>query len=386
MLPQKQPPQILVSNASTETTRKMHTRFVESPRIGSPWLSVDSPQPRKGPVVRRIQAMPFPSRSISTMQLVNPTRKPSQAPFPLLPTKNEVLVQKEEVEQEITATRAELSSLQHQRDLYDNSSRSLIPTTSGSGFFEYHNILISENTVNSVLEENKKRKERSMKPAYIGVHNGEPAISQYQKIEDLPLYKETIQEYGEILAPLLCYHFQLKEIAVEKQVSYTFHYLEKRKNWEEKFSFFDEYAARVDYVSENWPPEFPKGKTKKDDNEALKWVAPDQSMFITNMKKESQCYYNMNGFVEDPIAEHDMYRHRISWNEDEKKTFIEKYTQHPKKFRLIAEALPLKSVKDVIEFYNINRFTLGLKEKEGARRKRGGKAKVVSEGASRRAT
>lgn len=379
-------PQILINQPRTDNTRQVHTHFVEQRGAGNPWLTVDSPQPRQGPVVRRIQAMPIPSRSISTMPPNGAVPKLSKAPFPSMPTKNEVLVQKQEIEQEIQATRAELSALQHQINYYDHSTHSLIPTSSGSGFSEYHNILLSDTIIESVMAENKEKKKKSTHPAFIGPQLEEPAVSQFKKIEELPLYKETIDDYEKYLAPLFYYHFQLKQIINDKQISYTSQYMQKKNNWEEQFPYFDEYAARVDYVSDNWPAEFPKGKTKPVDAACLKWVAPDQPLLSSNMKKEALCYYNMNGFVEDPQAEHDEFRNRVTWSEEEKKKFVSKYTQHPKKFRLIAESLPLKSVKDVVEFYYVNRFALSLKEKEGARRKRGGKAKVVSEGAAKKTT
>ena len=125
-------------------------------------------------------------------------------------------------------------------------------------------------------------------------------------------------------------------------------------------------------------------KEHRTDNEedVRKYTAPDQPQLMTRIRREAMCYYNTNGFVEDPEAEHRKFKNRISWSDEEKQIFVEKYVQHPKKFGIIAAALPLKSVKDVIEFYYINRYDLCLKEKEGAFRKRGGRRKVTSEGRS----
>jgi hypothetical protein len=84
--------------------------------------------------------------------------------------------------------------------------------------------------------------------------------------------------------------------------------------------------------------------------------------------------------VADAADAHTRFKRRVTWTQKERDRFIERYTIHPKRFRLIAKELPDKSVKDVIEFYYLNKFVLCLKEKEMSS-KRCEKAKVTSEGA-----
>ena len=83
------------------------------------------------------------------------------------------------------------------------------------------------------------------------------------------------------------------------------------------------------------------------------------------MKVEILRSYLMNRFVEDPKREHDEFRARLHWSNDERQTFVEVYRKNPKDFRKIADALPEKTHKDVIEFYYLNRYALCLKENEG---------------------
>ncbi|OHS96428.1 Myb-like DNA-binding domain containing protein [Tritrichomonas foetus] len=371
------PPPILVSSDTNTKSLKPQGNAQNGP---SPWLDIDSPQiNRKSPIVRVIKALQLPGRSVSTFPVV--VKKPNAAPFPALPAKNQIQEQKLKVEQEIQCARAELSSLIHQRNFYDGTTHALIPSgTSTQGVKEYHNLLISDTIIESVIAANRERKQESESTTL-----AESADSRYKCINDLPLYHKTIGEAQEYIAPIFAAHFESRELIKQKQESLTKFYVESNIANKVLRDKVDEYNARVDSVSENWPEEFPKNqKTKtEDENELLRWVAPDQPMLMTKIRLMTNCYYNTNGFVPDPVAAHDSFRNRISWSEDERKKFVSKYIQHPKKFKLIADALPLKTVKDVIEFYYVNRYTLSLKEKEGARRKRGGKKKVISEGSTK---
>ena len=67
-----------------------------------------------------------------------------------------------------------------------------------------------------------------------------------------------------------------------------------------------------------------------------------------------------------------------------KKIFYEKYGQHPREFKKIANALPGKSTKDVIEFYFLNRIPMNLHELDVRARTKGHHKKVISEGSSKK--
>ena len=116
----------------------------------------------------------------------------------------------------------------------------------------------------------------------------------------------------------------------------------------------------------------------------LHCCANDEPMYLDEMEKHEYVFYDMNRFVEDPVAEHLAYKRRLIWTDAEIKIFLERYAQHPREFKRIAASLPSKCVKDVIEFYDIHRIDLNLKDIEVASRKKGQRKKMVSEGSVRK--
>ncbi|KAK8892362.1 hypothetical protein M9Y10_029588 [Tritrichomonas musculus] len=472
------PPPILVSNdlaqQNAQNNRNQAQRTVSQPPTGpSPFLTIESPSSQqsshipsitsyssnvrttiqnigpspsgtiRSPIVRVIKPHQVPGRPLSAYPFSSlAPKKQNAAPYPTLPSKLEISEQRNKVEQEIQCLRAELSSLMHQWNFYNeellsysmehnsdinsksstnssitqdsendqninekntlndeaNNSSSEIKTKSKTkhsmvlptditkssiihGVKEYHNILLSDPLIESVINSNREKKKESESSAFAQKLSPE---ATFRAINDLPLYKTTIQDIKEMVAPVFAAHFKSRELIKQKQEYLTKCYLEIHEESKHLRDKVDDYNIRVDSVSENWPSDFPKGKTKTENEEELaKWTAPDQPMLMTQTRLITNCYYNTNGYVPNPVEAHEEYKNRISWSDDEKKKFVSKYMQHPKKFRLIADSLPLKSVKDVIEFYYVNRYTLSLKEKETARRKRGGKKKVISEGSAK---
>ena len=303
---------------------------------------------------------------------------PNAAPYPPMPSKQDIQRQKKKINKELKNLRIQLQNLERQRESQDTRKHVLKPQDCKiEGIKEYHNFIMNNNLVQKVIEDNHKKKIKSNKNTLSSCG------SSFSQIQDLPEYKKKTQEYYNMLAPLFFVQMYNAEIVQEKKASLARRYLEIKKKWDKGAKAIDEYSERMDNCHERWPPEFPPSKTKTDNEEDVrKYTAPDQPQLMTRIRRESMCYYNTNGFVEDPEAEHRKFKNRISWSDEEKQIFVEKYVQHPKKFGIIAAALPLKSVKDVIEFYYINRYDLCLKEKEGAFRKRGGRRKVTSEGRS----
>ena len=358
------------------------SRSGNKPSFNSQWLKIESPQ-RTAPIVHRIQQ---PGRSLSTFvyHQSGPSQKTIAAPFPSLPTKAEIIEQKNAIDQQVLMYKAELSALQHQRSFFDRSPNAIVPTLSRDGVKEYHNLLLWDSIVDSVIAENRQKKKESDEPALLNM--GTEVSTRFGNIYQLPHYYQSIEEGKELLPSIFATHFKCRETIQQKQLQLTKEYVIRNNHWNNKSQIIDEYSQRIEAAKDNWPHEFPKsGPTIiQDENELLKWTAPDQPQLMTKLRMMTQCYYNTNGLVEDPETAHNEYKNRISWSEDEKKKFVTKYTQHPKKFALIAKSLPMKTVKDVIEFYYVNKFSLSLKEKEGAHRKRGGKKKVISEGSTRR--
>jgi hypothetical protein len=192
-------------------------------------------------------------------------------------------------------------------------------------------------------------------------------------------YSELIAKHEECLAPLFYAELSRAAVAKENCVNLAEFYAKLRVRWLEADAKLVALHAKMRSTAEEWPSEFPAGTTKPDEAKTLERVARDSPM-LSKFARESGVFWNMNRFVEDPEAEHQSFKKRVVWTEEEKEDFVEAYMQHPKKFRVIAKDLPGKGVKDVIEFYYLNRHSLGLKEKEPASRRRA-KTRVISEGA-----
>jgi hypothetical protein len=198
----------------------------------------------------------------------------------------------------------------------------------------------------------------------------------------MPQYLEGVVEHERCLSPLFFAEFSRAVVLREQRDALVNGYLEHRTRWLENHARIAELNSTIRTATEEWPLEFPKGTTKPDAAKAVEWVAPDQPM-LSNFGKENSRFWDINRFVEDPENEHNIFKKRVVWTEAEKERFVDAYCEHPKQFRLIANELPGKQVKDVIEFYYLNRHRLKLKENEPASRRKG-KVRVISEGMVRK--
>ncbi|KAK8884311.1 hypothetical protein M9Y10_043419 [Tritrichomonas musculus] len=372
----------LVSSGCQTNDKPFQTHF-DNENV-SPWLNTDN---HDSGTVLHVPARSIPVRSVSTYSF-RESNKESQinraSPFPSLPSRREVLDVKSQVEQEILRLRADLSSLQHERASFNRSSNVSLLTTSDAstnkelGIHEYRGLVISDNSVNSIIEENRAKKEKSEKTR---------SLSEFQLFRtpiEFPYYKNAINAQKKNIVPLFAAQFLQKQKIKEHQEELTREYVKVKDAWKRPNELIDEYSSRVDIKSENWPPEFNMDIPKIDDAARLKWCAPDSEMILCQEQKEANCFYDMNGLVESPVASHNEYKARLSWTEEEKNIFIEKYRQYPKDFRKITAALPEKTHKDVIEYYYLKRYEFNLKQSEAAAKKRGGKKKVISEGSAKK--
>jgi hypothetical protein len=278
----------------------------------------------------------------------------------------EIQDQRSQLEHEVQGAHAELSSLQHERDFFDRPGTAIIPTSAGTGVSLYHNVLMPDSLIESVIRDNRSRKAQS-EPA--------PSGRSFCHIVDLQGFWAAVDSHCSRLSLLFSAKLTTRLIISDKQHELARAFCDRIRA--EPGRLIDEYAERVGSVEVKWPKEFPPGKPRTGDVHQL--VAADQPMLMTKAQKSAYCFYDTNGVSDDPQADFDEYRARISWSDEEKRKYLAKYGQHGKKFKLIAASLPLKTVKDVIEFYYVNRFRLDLKDRDSARRKRG-KKKVLSEG------
>lgn len=323
----------------------------------------------------------IPQRSVSAYSFREPNRdiQPYRAaPFPSLPSRHEVLEIKRQVEQEILRLKADLSSLLHERASYERNANVHLLDDSNSDIIKYRGLAISEKSINTIIAENKKKKEHAEEVR--SLHD----INRYKHVVEFPFYKSIVSPQKQNIASIFFANFLQKRKVYEHEKDLTEAYVIAKEKRVKTNQLIDEYELRVDCKSGSWPPEFPQEMPQIDDNMRLKWCAEDSPMILSKEQQTANCYYDTNGLVHDPIAAHNEYKSRLCWTEEETNIFIEKYRQHPKEFGKITAALPEKTHKDVIEFYYLKRYEFNLKQSEAAARKRSGKKKVISEGSTKK--
>ena len=347
----------------------------------SQWLDSGQQQFKIDSTVPRF----IPVRSVSTINFLGQKEGSTvcaSAPFPSLPSRRDLQEVKSQTEQEIKRYEAELRSLKSEMN---NIQRTLLvpPEDSNSanenGIHQYRGMLISDALFKSVLKANKKKKMESEGKVMKG-----NSYNEFRNIQEFPMYKRVIDGLRINVLPVFYHEFVKKELMKEQKQYLANKYIKRKLKWENKNKVLDDYSSRMNSKSYNWPPEFPKELPIIDDSIRLKWASPDQEMYISEEDKKDNCYFNTNGYVEDPVSSYKEYKERIVWTDEEKNIFIEKYRQYPKKFEKIQDSLPEKTHKEIVEFYYQYKYELGLRENEGLTKKRGGRRKIVSEGSSKK--
>ncbi|OHT09303.1 hypothetical protein TRFO_21872 [Tritrichomonas foetus] len=315
-----------------------------------------------------------------------PLQKPKitpAAPFPSLPSNQQIQDAIHLLNEEIKSAKAELTHLEHvqQRGIFKVADyRTRSPEINVQ---YYKGFIIPHNMVNAVEAQSQKRATASQ-----SMYTLAPTQNQvkFRQVVDLPFMKEQITRHEDVMEPMLRTLKNWKSIVAEKSRLLTRQYVERHALWEQFNGPLCEYTHESRKHIDLWPPEFAKTTLKSALPEAslLHWVSNDEPMYLDEMEKRQFTMYDMNRYVEDPVAEHLAYKRRLVWTEQEVKIFLERYTQHPREFKRIATALPSKCVKDVIEFYHIHRIDLNLKEIEVASRKKGQRTKRISEGSIRK--
>jgi hypothetical protein len=324
------------------------TRVSDLLHSTSPTLSPPS-QPQSPVVIRRIHSPKSPHSQ--------------SAPFPSLPRALDIQNELLSIDTELHGLRAKLSVLQHERGFFSNLSSQFVN--------EFRNVLSPSATINAIQKSSRERA--------AAAHSRMPSFFVSKRLVSFPQFSENLSVHEEFLQPLFYAAFCKAAIVQEDRTERAKAYQRQRLKWLENEAKMSECLARVRPTEEEeWPTEFPNGTTKPEGAKTLALTAPDRPM-LSKFERKEGLFWDMNRFVENPEEEHQRFKRRVGWTEKEKERFVEAYIQHPKKFRVIVRDLPGKSVGDAIEFYYLNRFSLGLKEKEPLSRRRG-KAKVISEG------
>lgn len=341
----------------------------------SVWLTVSESDAAVRTVPRVV-----PLRSLSTYQSqgTGDLDKVRYAPFPTIPMKREVQDAKLSTEQEIQRWRADLSVLQREKASLNQCTHTLNSSAAVEGVREYRGLLIEDATIRDVINGNRQRKAEAADLTSVG------SSATFGSLVELPEYRATIERQRRNVVPLLISQVRERALIEEYSRDLANTYKANHDRGAANDMIVAEYSSKTDVKSSVWPSDFNMDVPKVDNARRLRWTAPDQKMLLSPRQRKSECYWDMNGLIDDPVKEHNEFRERLCWTNEERQMFLEIYRKYPKDFRKITAALPEKSHKDVIEFYYRNRYELCLKDNEGVARKRGGRKKVISEGIAKK--
>ena len=301
------------------------------------------------------------------------------APFPLLPSKQEVEAVIQTLDDEIAREKNNLRELIIIHNEKAKSVQPLQKLENKKGIRNIFGNIVTQNTFDRVKQQNSmKLKETHQK----NILKKEQIKGKYKRIGDLPLF---FMDNSFLQQPILNYltHRKIEENKYNQKLANE--YVKIRSDYDVYTESLSEYHKEYKRAVDEWPPEFQYSILKPTElSEVQPYCAPDVNQYKLEEEQECFMYYDENMLVEDPVKEHEMFKRRLTWTDDEKKIFYEKYGQHPREFKKIANALPGKSTKDVIEFYFLNRIPMNLHELDVRARTKGHHKKVISEGSSKK--
>ena len=332
---------------------------------------------RPGQIAASRMTAPYYNRNMVSQMFRN-TRSVMAAPLPELPPAQEIQSLIKSIDAELDALRRELQQLQYIQRRGIITVPKMSEKDPQLAVQDYKGFVISHSMVDDVESVSRQRGAAARSKWRL-----DNVRHRYACLSHVPHMKTVLENQEVLVEPVYLVVRNWKSVVAEKAYSLTVEYLERRANWVKLCTALSEESKQARILLEQWPPEFAQCVQKTNEAAIKAHVGPDEPMYLDPWEGQSYAFYDMNKFVADPVAEHNAYRKRLVWTEAEVKIFLERYAQHPREFKRISTGLPMKTVKDVIEFYNIHRIDLNLKDIEVASRKRGRK-KMISEGVVRK--
>ena len=318
------------------------------------------------------------NRTMVPQAIYRSPRPAAAAPFPELPSAHEIQALIKAVDAELEIAKKELQQLQYWQRRGIITVPKMSERDPSLHVQDYKGYLISHPMVEDVESVSRQRGDRARAKWRLG-----NVSHKYTHLSHIPHMQTVVHSQEDLIEPMYLVVRNWKSVVAEKAYSLAIEYVERRAKWVNLCAALNEESKQARRLLDQWPPEFTQCQQKTNDALIKSLVGPDEPMYLDPLEGQSYGFFDMNKFVEDPVAEHNAYRKRLVWTEAEVKTFLERYAQHPREFKRISTGLPMKTVKDVIEFYNIHRIDLNLKDIEVASRKRGRK-KMISEGVVRK--
>lgn len=293
------------------------------------------------------------------------------APFPSLPKREQICSLIDLHEREITTLKSQIALLERQRRA---PVQTVLPATGIDPRVNVQNakgFLVPHNDISAICSVNSAKVRRAT-----AMFTLDSVAAAYNHLSDLREVRKTLSDHEEFVEPMLKAISYRRKIAKIKALNLANEYAERMALNASLNAQLERYSNETRERMPSWPPEFHMLVYKIPN---VKGCAPDQCMYLDDLERESYMFYDMNKLIEDPVKHHQEYKKRVGWTELEKQIFLEKYAQHPKDFKKIASSLPTKSIKDVIEFYGVNRIKLNLKAIEHNAKKRGRKKSADAE-------
>ena len=312
------------------------------------------------------------------IEAIDSVPKIEAAPFPLLPSKFEIKAIIRSLDNEIAIERRKLKQFKKSQKNRTNLNQPITNIELKKGIRIIAGNVVAENTFKQVIEQNLQKTKQSHQ---VNLLSKQKIAGKYKRVGDLPQF---FMDASPFIAPILNYLIQRKVAENKYNRQLTNHYVSIRQEYENYSEAVSDYHKLYQRAVDEWPPEFKLSTLRPTElSQVQPFCAPDVIQYKQQEEAECYLYYDENRLVSDPVKEHDAFKHRLIWTEDEKKIFYEKYAQHPREFKKIANALPGKCTKDVIEFYFLNRKPMNLHELDMKARTKGQHKKVISEGGSK---
>ena len=235
-------------------------------------------------------------------------------------------------------------------------------------------ILVDHSTHDLIFSKNKKLKETSQKKFVLSRF----ASQKYTHIQHFPFMKDHIHNQDSMLSTIYSTIHQEQFETLNHKNKLAAEYVERRALWLNLSNNIDQYHKEHHETINLWPKEF-SNKDIKFPVHQICGYSKDQPL-LSDKERELYSLYDENSLVTDPVKEHNMYKNQVTWTEEEKKIFLERYANNPRDFRKISLGLPSKSQKNIIEFYYLNRHVLNLKSLEIICAQKRSKKRYISEG------
>jgi len=261
----------------------------------------------------------------------------------------------------------ELTSLLRNRALLNRDER--VPSGTrpvhGLGVVEFHGMFVPHPVIDQLIEENKRRiKSSEAKGSIQSARTEEMAPTFYHHVSQVVRRVDGVEAvYASI--------FERRRVIAQREADLAGRYCEIASIWNECCIAIDclNILTQGEDDSTVWGPEQKMTPTKPYSGRAVTQdCAWDVPMLLDPVDRQAYCFNNTSALVKDPTREHRVLGHGASWTPEEQKIFVDKFLLHPKKFRYIAQCLPNRTVKDVVEYYYLTKSHGSLPKRRKGKR------------------